>query len=69
MQGLTKPSTIMKIFDKMVEPILLYNCKVSMANIPENTDIEKFKKDMWSHTDEIDKVVYGLLRQVLGTFK
>ena len=44
----------MKIFDKMVEPILLYNCEVSMANILENTDIEKLKKNMWSHTDEID---------------
>ena len=43
----------MKIFDEMVEPILLYSCEVSMANIPENTDIEKFKKDMWSHKNNI----------------
>ena len=53
----------------MVEPILLYNCEISQAILPEKTDMEKFKKNMWKHGEELEKVVYGFLRQTLGIHK
>ena len=64
-----KPWTGIKIFEKMVEPILLYNCEISQAILPEKTDMEKFKKNMWKHGEELEKVVYGFLRQTLGIHK
>ena len=64
-----KPSTIIKIFQKMVEPILLYNCEIGQIDIPKNTDLSKFEKRMWDFNSERDKVVYGLLRQILGLQK
>ena len=63
-----KASTLIRLFQRMVEPILLYNCEVAQACIPISWDIEKFKKRMWEDK-EIDKVVKGFLRQVLGISK
>ena len=54
-----KASTMMKLFQKMVEPILLYNCEVAQACIPNAWDKEKFKIKMWEDR-EIDKVTKGL---------
>ena len=31
-----KPSTIIKIFEKMVEPILMYNCEIGLVKMPKN---------------------------------
>ena len=53
----------------MVEPILLYNCEIGQIDIPKNTDLSKFEKRMWDFNSERDKVVYGLLRQILGLQK
>ena len=64
-----KPWTGIKIFEKMVEPILLYNCEISQAILPENMDIEKFRKNMWKHSEDLEKVIYGFLRQTLGIHK
>ena len=64
-----KPLTGIKIFEKMVEPILLYNCEVSQASLPENMDLQKFERDMWKHSEDLEKVVYGFLRQTLGIHK
>ena len=63
-----KASTIMKLFQKMVEPILLYNCEVAQACIPNSWNEEKFKIKMWEDR-EIDKVTKGLIRQILGISK
>ena len=63
-----KVSTSIKLFQKMVEPILLYNCEVAQACIPNNWDQGKFKDKMWDDR-EIDKVLKGFLRQVLGVSK
>ena len=52
----------------MVEPILLYNCEIAQACIPNNWDQGKFKDKMWDDR-EIDKVLKGFLRQVLGVSK
>ena len=64
-----KPSTIIKIFEKMVEPILMYNCEIGLVKMPKNTTWEKFEKNMWTYSSDIDKVTYGLLRQTLGLQK
>ena len=63
-----KASTMMKLFQKMVEPILLYNCEVAQACIPNAWNEEKFKIKMWEDR-EIDKVTKGLIRQILGIIK
>ena len=64
-----KPSTAIRIFERMVEPIILYNCEVTQAFIPETWSYEKFINQMWDRNIEIDKVVYGFLRQILGINK
>ena len=64
-----KPSTVIKIFEKMVEPILLYNCEIGQVTIPKNTDWKKFQSRMWMYSPETEKVIYGLLRQTLGVGK
>ena len=63
-----KASTLMKLFQKMVEPILLYNCEIAQASIPNSWDEEKFKLKMWEDK-EIDKVTKGYMRQILGVHK
>ena len=64
-----KPSTSIGIFEKVVEPILLYNCEITGTCIPTTWNIEKFKKNMWEIGKEINKVVIGFLRQILGVHK
>ena len=64
-----KPSTVIKIFEKMVEPILLYNCEIGQVTIPKNTDWKKFQSKMWTYSPETEKVIHGLLRLTLGVGK
>ena len=52
-----KPSTSIKIFEKVVEPILLYNCEVSLAYMPKTWTYDKFKNNMWSIGNEVNKVL------------
>jgi hypothetical protein len=64
-----KPSTAIKIFEKVIEPILLYNCEVTGAFFPSTWSYEKFTKEMWNIGEEINKVILGFLRQLLGVNK
>ena len=63
-----KVSTMIRLFQRMIEPILLYNCEVAQACIPTTWSIEKFKEKMWEDR-EIDKVTKGFIRQILGISK
>ena len=63
-----KVSTLLRIFQRMVEPILLYNCEIALACIPKEWTIDKFKEKMWEGK-EVDKVLKGFLRQILGINK
>ena len=65
----SKPSTSLKIFEKVVEPILLYNCEVSLAYMPKAWDYNMFTDKMWETGSEVNRVVLGFLRQVLGLHK
>ena len=66
---LSKASTSIKLFEKIIEPILLYNCEVTGTNIPNTWDYEKFKENMWDTGKELNKVIIGFLRQLLGVNK
>ena len=63
-----KVSTMMRLFQKMIEPILLYNCEVAQVYIPNTWTMENFKEKMWEER-EIDKVLKGFIRQILGINK
>ena len=65
----SKPSTSIRIFEKIVEPILMYNCEVSLAYIPRSWSFEKFKNKIWETGAEVNKVVLSFLRQLLGVHK
>ena len=64
-----KPSTSIKIFEKIVEPILMYNCEISHAYMPKTWNYEKFKNKLWETGGEVNKVVLSFLRQLLGLHK
>ena len=64
-----KISSLIKIFEKVVEPILLYNCEISQAFIPNNWSYTKFKDNIWNQGDQISKVINSFFRQILGVGK
>ena len=64
-----KPSTSIKIFEKVVEPILMYNCEVSLAYVPKSWNYEKFKSRMWETGAQVNMVTLSFLRQLLGVHK
>ena len=64
-----KLSSLMNIFEKVVEPILLYNCEITQAFIPKNWTYSKFKDNIWIQDDQIGEVVNSFLRQILGICK
>ena len=64
-----KPSSSLKIYEKVVEPILMYNCEVSLAYMPKNWNYDKFKSNMWDIGGEVNKVTLSFLRQLLGVHK
>jgi hypothetical protein len=65
----SKASTAIKIFEKVVEPILLYNCEITEAFLPDKWNYEKFISKMWDSCGELNKVVLSFLRQILGVHK
>ncbi len=65
----SKTSTAIKIFEKVVEPILTYNCEVTEAYIPNTWDLDKFSNKIWESGHELNKVVLSFLRQILGVHK
>ena len=66
---LSKASTSIRLFEKIIEPILLYNSEVTGAYIPKSWNYEKFMNKMWDTGNELNKVVIGFLRQILGVHK
>ena len=65
----SKPSTSIKIFEKVVEPILMYNSEVALAYMPKTWDFLKFRGKVWEVGSEINRVLLGFLRQTLGVIK
>ena len=65
----SKPSSAIRIFEKIVEPILTYNCEITQACIPKSWRYNKFMNNMWDTGVELNKVVMGFLRQILGVHK
>ena len=65
----SKPSTSISIFEKIVEPILTYNCEISEAYFPKTWTQEKFNANIWETGKEINKVSLSFLRQILGLRK
>ena len=65
----SKASTSIKIFEKVVEPILLYNCEVTEAFLPDKWNYEKFLSKMWDSCGELNMVILSFLRQILGVHK
>ncbi len=64
-----KPSVAISIFEKVVEPILTYNCEISQAYLPKKWKFDKFKENLLNINKELNKVVLGFLRQILGVHK
>ena len=64
-----KPSTSIRIYEKVVEPILMYNCEVSLAYIPKSWTYSKFENNMWDVGGDVNKVTLSFLRQLLGVHK
>ena len=67
--GHTKPSTAIRLFEKIVEPIITYNCEVALASLPKSWNYTDFVLNMWDHGVEINRVVSNFLRQILGVHK
>ena len=44
----SKPSTVIKIFEKTIEPILMYNSEITNAYLPTTWNFDKFKQNMWN---------------------
>ena len=65
----SKPSSSIRIFEKVVEPILTYNSEVSLAYFPMTWDLGKFSENMWNIGSEINKVILSFIRQILGVQK
>ena len=61
-----KPSSAIKIFEKVTEPILLYNCEIALAYLPKTWDYTRFVLEIWDHGKQINMVVMNFLRQLLG---
>ena len=67
--GNMKTSSLIKIFEKVVEPILLYNCEITQAFLPNTLSYTDFQKNMWKNENQINKVTNSFLRQILGVGK
>ena len=64
-----KPSSLIKIFEKVVEPILLYNCEITQAFLPSKWSYIDFKDNIWKNENQINQVIRSFLRQILGVGK
>ena len=64
-----KPSISIGIYEKVVEPILLYNSEITSSFMPNKWDYTKFTDRMWETGKELNKVTLGFLRQTLGVHK
>ena len=64
-----KPSKSIKLFEKIVEPILLYNCEITGAYMPIKWTYERFRDNIWNRKLEVNKVVHNFITQLLGIGK
>ena len=64
-----KPSTSISLFEKIVEPILLYNSEITASHMPRKWDYGRFLGRMWDIGKELSRVVLGFIRQILGVHK
>ena len=64
-----KPSKSIRLFEKVIEPILLYNCEITKAYITHKWTYENFISNMWGRKMEINKVLENYIRQLLGVGK
>ena len=64
-----KPSKTIQLFEKVVEPILLYNCEITVAFMPKKWTYECFIDNMWNMKLEINRVVHNFIKQILGVGK
>ena len=65
----SKVSTAIRIYEKIIEPILTYNCEVTEAFMPDAWNYEKFKNKIWDSGHELNKANLSFLRQILGVHK
>ena len=63
-----KPSKSIRLFEKVIEPILLYNCEITKAYITHKWTYENFISNMWGKK-YINKVLENYIRQLLGVGK
>ena len=64
-----KTSSLIKIFEKIVEPIILYNCEITQAFLPNKWSYTEFQDNIWKNEKQISKVINSFLRQILGVGK
>ena len=67
--NISKPSSSLIIYNKIIEPILLYNCEITHAYIPNSWDLNRFQHKMWDISKETERVTMSYLRGILGTHK
>ena len=65
----SKVSTAIKIYEKIIEPILTYNCEVTEAFMPDGWKYDKFKTKIWDTGHELNKTNLSFIRQILGVHK
>jgi hypothetical protein len=64
-----KVSSAIRIYEKVVEPILTYNCEVTEAFMPDIWNYDKFKSKIWDSAQELNKTNLSFIRQILGVHK
>ena len=67
--GNIKTSSLIKIFEKVVEPILLYNSEITQAFLPNTLSYTDFQKNIWKNENQINTVTNSFLRKILGVGK
>ena len=63
-----KPSKSIRLFEKVIEPILLYKCEITKAYITHKWAYENFISNVGQKM-EINKVLKNYIRQLLGVGK
>ena len=64
-----KPSLFIKLFEKVIEPIILYNSEITTAYIPNKWNYQYFKENVWDIKLKINNVLYSFIKQILGVTK
>ena len=59
----TKPSKSIRLFEKVIEPMLLYNCEITKVYITHKWTYENFISNMWGKKMELNKVLENYIRE------